>query len=181
MNKTKLLILLSLLITLNSCVYFNTFYNAQSYFDEAERKRTVETNKNISDNVLSEYKKVIDKTDIVIIEHPKSKFYDNALLLKGKSHYHRQEYDLANKAFTTLRSLNPDKYNVTTDFWLALIKWRTGRPDEAIDYLNGIVNIVDDKKLKIEIYRSQADIYLELGQDSLAMNALEKNCSFDKK
>ncbi len=168
---------LSLLV---SCVYFNTFYNAKLFFSEAEKLRAEKDGKILGNNIIEKYKKVIEKSDIVINNYPKSKYLDDALFLKGKSHYYRGEYDLSESTFHTLISINPDAYLIFGEYWLALNKWKSDKAQSALEDLNQIISKTNEKILLAQIYQSQAEIFLELKQDSMAVTALEKAAELTK-
>ena len=170
----SLSIIIVTLLTFVSCVYFNTFYNAKLFFSEAEKMRAEKEGEFLGNNITDKYKKVIEKSDIVINNYPDSKYLDNALFLKGRSHFYRREYDLAELTFNALLSTNPDDYTILSEYWLALIKWKSGKAQPALEDLDQIITEADDKELLAQIYQSQAEIFLELKQDSIAVSALEK-------
>ena len=163
-----------------SCVYFNTFYNAKLFFSEAEKLRAEKEGEFLGNNVTDKYKKVIEKSDIVINNYPDSKYIDDALFLKGKSHYYRREYDLSQSTFNTLLTINPDEYQILSEYWLALNKWKSGKPQPALDNLNRILSRTNEKELLAQIYQSQAEIFLELKQDSIAVSVLEQAAELTK-
>ncbi|MFC1785691.1 tetratricopeptide repeat protein, partial [Candidatus Neomarinimicrobiota bacterium] len=166
------IIIISLLSV--SCVYFNTFYNAKLFFSEAEKLRAEKEGEFLGNNVTDKYKKVIEKSDIIINNYPHSKYLDDALYLKGRSHYYRREYDLSQSTFNTLLATNPKEYQILSEYWLALSKWKSGKPQPALDNLNRIISKTDEKELLAQIYKSQAEIFLELKQDSIAVSVLEQ-------
>jgi TolA-binding protein len=163
------------------CVYFNTFYNAKLFFSEAEKLRAEREGEFLGNNITDKYKKVIEKSDIVINNYSDSKYLDNALFLKGRSHYYRREYDLSESTFKILLSSNPKDYKILSEYWLALNKWKSGKPQPGLDDLNRILSITDENDLLAQIYQSQAEIFLELGQDSIAVTALEQAAELTKK
>lgn len=163
-----------------SCVYFNTFYNAKLFFSEAEKMRAASEGEFIGNRITDKYKKAIEKSDIVINNYPDSKYLDDALFLKGRSHFYRREYDLSESAFNALLSTNPDDYKILAEYWLALNKWKSGKPQPALEDLNRIITITDEDKFLAHIYQSQAEIFLELGQDAIAVSALEKAAELTK-
>ena len=163
-----------------NCVYFNTFYNAKFFFSEAEKLRIEKEGELLGNNIINKYKKVIEKSDIVINNYPKSKYLDDALFLKGRSHYYREEYELSESTFHTLVSTNPDDYLILSEYWLALNKWKSGKPQPALNDLNQAISQTDNKALLAQIYQSQAEIFLELNQDSIAVTVLEKAAELTK-
>lgn len=176
----RLSIVVIALLTFASCVYFNTFYNAKLFFSEAEKMRAASEGEFMGNRITDKYKKAIEKSDIVINNYPDSKYLDDALFLKGRSHFYRKEYDLSELAFNALLSTNPDDYKILAEYWLALNKWKSGKPQPALEDLNRIITITDEDKFLAHIYQSQAEIFLELGQDAIAVSALEKAAELTK-
>ena len=164
-----------------SCAYFNTFYNAKLFFSEAEKMRAEREGEFLGSNITDKYKKVIEKSDIVINNYSDSKYFDDALFLKGRSYYYRREYDLSESTFNILLFSNPKEYNNLSEYWLALNKWKSGKPQPALDDLDRILSITDENDLLAQIYQSQAEIFLEIGQDSVAVLALEQAAELTKK
>jgi len=176
----RLSIVVIALLMFSSCVYFNTFYNAKLFFSEAQKLRVKQENEFLGNNITDKYKKVIEKSDIVINNHPDSKYLIDALFLKGRSHYYRREYDLSESTFKTLLLKDDDDYNLLSEYWLALNKWKSGKPQPALEDLNQIISKTDNRGLLAQIYQSQAEIYLEQKQDSVAVSALEKAAKLTK-
>jgi TolA-binding protein len=162
------------------CVYFNTFYNAKLFFSEAEKMRAEKEGESLGNIITDKYKKVIEKSNIVIDNYPDSKYLDDALFLIGRSHYYRREYDLAESTFNTLLVTNPRDYKILSEYWLALIKWKSNKPQPALGDLNQIISEIDDAELLAQVYQSQAEILLELKQDSIAVSTLEKAAELTK-
>ncbi|MDA3814208.1 MAG: hypothetical protein PF570_08150, partial [Candidatus Cloacimonetes bacterium] len=71
--KFKVSILLILLLLTSGCVYYNTFYNAEKYFDEAREMALNDANKP-TNNAIQKYKKVIKKCGIVLEYYEGSKY-----------------------------------------------------------------------------------------------------------
>ena len=85
--RIKLLALLTLLLITSGCVYYNTFYNAEKYFKEAQEIELNSSNKP-TNNAIQKYKKVIKKCGIVLEYYEGSKYADDALLLMAKSFFY---------------------------------------------------------------------------------------------
>jgi cellulose synthase operon protein C len=137
-------ILTPLIALLLSCVYYNTFYNAQQGFKRAEKNQqqaAINQSKSalnrppraappqepsISVNDKNLYKESIDRANKVISFHPKSKYIDDALWLIGKSRYNMGEYISSDKRLGELISTYPNSeyvdganyYIGMSQFWL---------------------------------------------------------------
>ncbi len=114
------ILLFAVLIFTSSCVYYNTFFNAKQAFQRAERNQfqpktqaasqySWEKNRAappeepaVAMTDKSLYKEAIDRANKVVLNHPKSKYVDDALWLVGKARYNMGEYIAAENKLTEL-------------------------------------------------------------------------------
>jgi len=82
------------------CAYFNTFYNANKLFNDAEKIRTEKGGS--ADRAAAQYDACIKKCLDLLRYHPKSGYVDDALYMIGVSHFHRGEYVQAQASFRDL-------------------------------------------------------------------------------
>ena len=93
--------------------YFNTYYNAQKLFAEAEteveKSLTVKQRENpllaqyaIPGGTRQKLTSVIEKCSKLLQYHPESNLVDDALLMIGKSYYYQGEYQKAERKFREL-------------------------------------------------------------------------------
>jgi len=156
-----------------SCAYFNTFYNAQDYFNKGEEKRLQKKNEmNLSD--LKLYETALEKAKIVVEKYPDSKLRKRAIFIIGKSHYHRGEYNESILAFNNLKLEFGAAVENETNFWLALIKWKKGNNQPALIDLEKTITKSQNTELKSQALLASGEIYLELDSDSIALNYLEQ-------
>ena len=87
-------ILISLLFS--SCVYFNTFYNAEKYFKEADRIRLEKSGKAIPLKAIDNYGKTIQKCRVLLSEFPEFNKRKDAYLMIIQSQYYLGNYKEAN-------------------------------------------------------------------------------------
>ncbi len=179
-TKLKFILVIGFILLISGCVYFNTFYNAKLYFSEAEKLRAQKEGEFLGNQITDKYKKVIEKADIVINNHPDSKYFNDAIFLKGKSHFYRREYELAESAFKILLSTNSKEYHILSEYWLAQVKWKSGKSQPALDDLNKILSKTSKKDLLSQIFQTQAEILIELKQNSKAVASLEKAAELTK-
>ena len=165
------LIFLVLLCTF-SCAYFNTFYNAEQYFKKAEKIRLEKAGESIPVSAIDDYSKVIEKSKRVIDEYPESNYRKDAILLIGKSHFYRQEFRLAEATFQQFDEEFGNEFPFESNFWKAMVKWRQGKSQAALEDLNEIIDyqLISDQQSKV--YLSIAEIQLELNADSSALDNL---------
>ena len=111
-------------IILFSCVYYNTFYNAEVNYKKAE-KLIAETSPGDSkdDKIPAQAKKLlgqaIENSLIVIESYPNSKYVDDAYFMIGKASFLRKEFYNAEKYLKQLIDLYPNsEYYIESQIWL---------------------------------------------------------------
>ena len=160
-----------LLFVFSSCAYFNTFYNARQYFEQAEKQRLEKAGESIPPGAIDAYGKVIDKSQYVIDKYPDSKLVKEALLLIGMSRFHRKEYRIAETVFKQYVETYADDVD-QAEYWLALCKWKLGKPQPALDVLQSMLETATDKNFISSIYLSKAEINLDIDNLKLALEYL---------
>ena len=160
-----------LLFVFSSCAYFNTFYNARQYFEQAEKQRLEKAGESIPPGAIDAYGKVIDKSQYVIDKYPDSKLIKEALLLIGMSRFHRKEYRIAETVFKQYVETYADDVD-QAEYWLALCKWKLGKPQPALDVLQSMLETATDKNFISSIYLSKAEINLDIDNSKLALEYL---------
>jgi len=160
-----------LLFVFSSCAYFNTFYNARQYFEQAEKQRLEKAGESIPPGAIDAYGKVIDKSQHVIDKYPDSKLVKEALLLIGMSRFHRKEYRIAETVFKQYVETYDDNVD-QAEYWLALCKWKLGKPQPALDVLQSMLETATDKNFISSIYLSKAEINLDIDNSKLALEYL---------
>ena len=172
---TTLLFIISLFFS--SCAsmkgYFNTFYNAEQYFIKAEKIRLEAQGDKIPNSALDNYQKVIEKSQIVLNNNSEFKLRSKALLLIAQSYYYRNELQDAMETLSIIREEFPNDF-LDYEFWGAMIKWKQGKVQPAINDLNTLVDKDLDLNTKAKIYKSIAEIYVEQKMEYESMDFLEK-------
>ncbi|MFQ6612478.1 MAG: tetratricopeptide repeat protein [Fidelibacterota bacterium] len=163
-----------------SCAYFNTFYNAQEYFQKAEKARLKNRGESLPKAAVDDYEKVIEKSQFVLDKYPETKLRKNALFLIAKAHFYRGEYRQAETTFRQLKNEFKDSVSDEVGYWLALIKWKLGKPQPAVDDLEAILENPIPNELKARSHSAIADVLLEIELNSEAMDHLEKAAVFSK-
>ena len=119
------------------CVYFNTFYNARKFFNEAEKKRQTGEKprgdegtrrlggKGAARSYEQLYDRAIEKASMVLQFHPDSKWVDDSLFLLGKAFYWKGEYPKAIRKFEELEVNCPDSpFLEEAQYWHGLSLWK---------------------------------------------------------
>ncbi len=119
---------------LESCVYYNTFYNAKKRYRQAEEERAKSEadpeNRGLKNNYLTYYLSAIRKASSILQLHPDSDLVDDSLLLMGKAYYWREEHTDAVQKFNELVDNFPESsLLVEARYWMGLSLW--GREEFA--------------------------------------------------
>ena len=138
----------------NFSAYFNTFYNAMEHFDQAESIRKKSENNNISKTALDLYLSSIEKSKYILTEYPDVRFRKDAYLLIIKSHFYRNELTETNQAIAAMKSEFEDESLAEIAYWSALVKWKEGRAQPAINSLVVLSENNIDISLQSKIYLS---------------------------
>ncbi len=136
---SKIIKSLCLLVFLQACAYFNTFYNAEEHYSIAEEIRIQSLGSSLPARAIQEYGKAIEKSDKVLSDYSDSDYVKDAMLLKGKSHFFRREYDSAKEAFISLQDSEELFFVNETKYWLALCKWKDLKSQPAINDLKSLL------------------------------------------
>ena len=171
---SKIYTLLLFVVFSSSCAYYNTFYNAEQYFEEAEKLRLEKDGEMIPISAMDKYGKTIEKSKKVIADFPKSKYVNEALLLMGKARYYRSDYDLAIDNLKVIMNDGSDKIKEEAKYWQALCKWKKGSVSASIDELNTLLNNSKSKRIKAKCYLSLAEIANESKGVDLSLDYLQK-------
>jgi len=179
---TRFIFTISLFL-LSSCAYFNTFYNAEEYFEKAEKQRLEKAGESIPPGAIDAYGKVIEKSQHVIDKYPESRYVNDALMLIGKSRFHRKEYRIAESIFKQYSDSYQERKN-EAEYWQALCKWKLGKPQPALESLTSMLELSDDD-FRSSIYLSIAEIHLDNEEHDLALinlvNSAEMNRDRDER
>ena len=145
--KPKTTIYLIFLLGSLSCAYFNTFYNAKQYYEEAEKIRLEKDGEVIPITAMDKYGKTIKKCQVVLDKYPDSKFVLDATLLMAKARYYRSDFDIAINDLKTIRGSGNNKQIEEATYWLALCKWKKGNAQTLIDELTRLLQISNSKEI----------------------------------
>ena len=154
--------------------YFNAFYNAEQYFNKAEKIRLQNRGDKLPKTAFDQYDKVIEKSLNVLQAYPEFRFRKKAQLLIAQSHYHRDEYDNALNILMEMHQEFGDEVDLEYNFWSAMIKWKEGKVQAAINLLLSLDNEKINNNEKAKIYMAIAEIYFGEKMESESMDYLEK-------
>ena len=131
---------MTLTVMLSSCAYFNTFYNAQKYF-EAAQARPLTNQGRPNSQAIEEYNKVIRKCGVILTEYKDSKWVDDALFLLAKALYFRGNNQIqALEKFEDLINFYPDSpYVPESIIFTAKIKYELNQKEDAYSILRSFI------------------------------------------
>ena len=163
-----------LLIGLGGCAYFNTFYNAQQYYQEAEKIRLQKEGETIPITAMDKYGKTVQKCQKVLNDFPESKFRLDAILLMAKARFYRSDYDLALGNLKTISEVGSEQQIEEAGYWRALCKWKKGNVQTGINELTILLESSDSKDIQSKCHLSLAEIAQELKEPERAMSHLQE-------
>ena len=161
-----------LLIGLGGCAYFNTFYNAQQYYQEAEKIRLQKEGETIPITAMDKYGKTVQKCQKVLNDFPESKFKLDAILLMAKARFYRADYDLALGNLKTISEVGSEQQIEEAGYWRALCKWKKGNVQTGINELTVLLESSESKNIQSKCHLSLAEIAQELKEPETAMSHL---------
>ena len=127
-------LLLLLLLLFPACVYFNTYYNAQKYFRQAEKSRKERERAEIVLEGVGDrgrkrgplqaeqlYDKAARNASRVLEKYQESELVDDAMFLMGRAFYWQRDYLMAVRTFLDLENNFPDsEFYSRARYWRAL-------------------------------------------------------------
>lgn len=165
--------------------YFNTYYNAQRIFKEAE-KEILKQQKDLftSDktpppgNLTNKFVSVIEKCSKILQYNSKSSLVDNALMMIGKAYYYQREYPSAIRKFNELViNFQESPFYLEAKLWAAKSYSRTVEVEKANRLLidlyeeaktfenEEIINLTLLEMLKIYYSKNDYEKFIELGEE----------------
>ena len=127
-----------------SCVYFNTYYNAEKYFRQAEKARTEgeedRGGRRAGYGYESLYDKAVRKASIVLEKHPDSELVDDAMFLAGRALYWQRDFAYGARSFQDLEENFPEsEYIDRARLWRARCLKALGTEAEARSQFTALV------------------------------------------
>ena len=175
----------------NSCVYFNTFYNAKNSFNNAveiidnESSKNYQQNSTLSNTAKNLLYESISSSNIVLEKYPDSKYVDDAIYYIGRSYFNLGEIYKAEKYFNQLITEHKkSQYYNESRLWLEHSYLKLNAIDSSLSKINLIekdfINSKDqvDDKLFFLLYDLKGDIFIQLKNYSKALFEFEKSLNF---
>jgi tetratricopeptide (TPR) repeat protein len=110
----------------NFKTYFNTYYNANKIFTETEAEiKTAQTKlfyfeeDKITQPQSKKFDEVIEKTSAIMQYNKDSGYFEDAILMTGKSFYYQQNYSRALRKFNELAAIPESELALENNLWIA--------------------------------------------------------------
>ncbi len=173
-----LLLALFVMSCANFKAYYNTFYNAEVYFEKAEKSRLENRGDALPKIAKGHYEKVIEKTRTTLDNFPEFDRRKSAYLMMIQSQFYLDKYRDANITLSEMNNEFKDAVRVDGIFWAAMIKWKEGKVQPAINDLTSL--LLDDMHMETEakVHMAIAEIYFGQQMKTQSMDHLEKAAEF---
>ena len=120
------------------CAYFNTFYNAEKYFESALsiiQKAPALNDSKIPSNAIDLLDKAILNSNTIVKKYSDSKYVPEAYFLMGVSYFYKESYSSAIENFNLI-DLDSFKRPNQLRLWLAYAFLRINDNDQFNKYMN---------------------------------------------
>jgi TolA-binding protein len=120
-----------------SCAYFNTVYNAKTYFHAGKKLVTHDTLIVDSDN----FDKAIEKSTSIIVKYSDTRWVDDALFMMGASYYYKGDYSRSlEKLDFLIQNYPASGYYYEAQYLIGLANYKLQKYGSAIVALKEAVN-----------------------------------------
>lgn len=169
------ILLLTMLLLISGCVYYNTFFLARKNFKEAESIRKKAGQDIVKGSAASKYQKTIEKASIILEFHPDSKYVDDALYLIGRSFYHQGQFSKAETKFRELLVTYPEsKFADESVLYLGKARYRREDFVGAKEAFEKVDSTAKDKELRSEAMFMLGEILYSQEEWSRSISVFEE-------
>ncbi len=163
---------------LTGCAYFNTFYNANSYFETGLAALAAAGGSGgttIPRPAREAFGTAVEKSLKVIDTYPESRYVDDAFFIIGRSHFYRREYGLAERYLRQLLQEYPwSPFVNEARVWLARVHAELGLLEELEADLAPVLAMKSPpRRLLTDIFVLRGDLALRQGDTAAAIIAFE--------
>lgn len=148
-------------LSLGGCIYFNSLYNAQRVFQEAEGHRWA--GREAEARAL--YDSVVIKAARSYRKEPTGPWADDALYVLGRAYVRRGDWKEAREALELAAELTDDeaiRYGAL--LYLGVVAGTTGAPARGIELLNEAIRGLPDEEIRGEGHLWRARLLLAAGR-----------------
>ena len=168
-------IVLLIFISLHSCAYYNTFYNAEEYFAEAQKLTRENQTETVSRDEINLYSKAIEKSKKLLTKFPESKYRDDAQFIIAKAYYFKGDFLLAKRHFEELSSVYSNSpHTIEVPLWIGRCLMKTGDLEMARYEASRVLKGDKDRGLQADALLLMGEIAVLQDSLGLAENYLEQ-------
>jgi len=147
-------------IFLGGCAYYNYFYNARKYFEQAEKTRREASVEKGKKGVAAAYDRSIESAARMLQYYPDSKWEDDALLLIAKAYYRAGKFRNSITKVDELTAKYPESPFVEEgSLYKALSLLNVAQEDSGRAMLGQLAAGASSRKLVGEAYFGLGDYY----------------------
>ena len=175
----RLFFYVSLVPLFTSCVYYNTFYNAEKSFENATK--LIEESPLLEEGEIPpQAKKLLDEaivnSYVVLDKYPESKYVDDAYFIIANSHFIKGEFTLAEDYLIRLKNeFQESKFIGETRILLAYCHYKLDELDQLGNDIKEITETELPSKYQFYlIYNLIAEMALDVDSIQIAFNYYEK-------
>jgi len=153
--------------------YFNTFYNAERYFNEGlelNQRQTSEINPQVPISIFTpptqagreEFSRAIEMGATILRDYKDSKYVEPAIFLIGKSYFYRSEYFSALEKFQEMQMLSTGTREQSAVFWQGITYLQMETYNEGIRFLENELEVIEewDQNILAETKVLLAQLYI---------------------
>jgi len=167
--------LIVMVMGLQSCAYYNTFYNAEEYYAEAQKLTRENQSENVSTQEINLYSKSIEKSKKLLQGYPDSKYRDDAQFLIARSYYYKGDFSLAKRYFEDLaRNYSSSPHTDEVPLWIGRCLLEVGDLEMARHEASRIVKRKTSRSLQSDALLLMGEIAIRQDSLALAENYLEQ-------
>jgi len=149
-------------VLVSGCAYYNTFFLAKKYYNEAIQTEKKNTTGKLSPQASSSYDKSITQCAKILKRYEDSKWVDDALFLMGKAYFGKEQYGEARRYLNELVQNHRDSPFVTEGrFWVARTWLADGDYDRARSEFGTLVAEKPDFPLSDQVLLYTAQSWFE--------------------
>lgn len=150
-----------MLLTITSCAYYNTFFNAEESYRLGLEKIEKNTGEILTKDNVTDFQTAISKSwKLIYLYGDSNSWADDALLMIGKSHFHLKEYEKSMEVLSDfIQKYLKSPLKTEAGLWLALSQLKLEDTDNAINSLNNIITGSEDSEILSQAYFYLGEIY----------------------
>ncbi|HPC36059.1 MAG TPA: tetratricopeptide repeat protein [Candidatus Marinimicrobia bacterium] len=147
---------------MSGCAYYNTYYNAEKIFREAEKEFKKLPDEKVTTALKKKFDAAIEKSNKVITQYPDSRWVDDSYYIIAMSHYYKGDYRIARQKFEEFAVKFPQsKLYPEAMVWYGRNLWKLDERELAFFQWKKIMNRTDDYYLLAELYVSIGELYFK--------------------